>query len=324
MSNLTFLHNGGGWATNIGNAFLDMGSMELVRQASPESSIYLASVMNRWYSNRVRGGIRRWLTEGDVDISNVFNIQYWAKADFVVQAGAFLGEDWFKLHGPVLERMVERGARLIIAGGGMTDEAYTESAVELVRQRLEKLKPFIFISRDRASYESFHDLAEHSYDGIDVAFFLADAYPPMELDIPPFIVLNFDKTTNPDLSEIDIGDRRVIRVHHSFFKNFFSPKHFSYKYHYFGKGNTMISDIPYGYLNLYAAAEEVYSDRVHACVGAFVYGTPARLFSSTPRARLLERIDKESLLKELTYPDLSFIQNEKEKQVRFLESVLSR
>lgn len=323
MADMTFLQNGGGWTTNIGNAFLDLGSIELLRQAFPESEVHLSSVMNRYYSKRIRGGILGRIAKNDGDISNVLNIQEYAKVDFVAQCGAFLGMDWFELNGPVLEKLVDRGVRLIITGGGMTDKAYSEEEVETVRQYLKRLSPLVFISRDRESYKAFHDLAEYSYDGIDVAFFLNDAYSAMELDIPPYVVLNFDKTTDPDLDGIDLDGRKIVRIHHSFFHKLFSTEHFKYRSHYYGKKNVMISEIPYGYLNLYAGAEEVYSDRVHACVASMVYGTQARLFSSTSRAGLLERVGLESVLSELTYPDISSIHKEKEKQVKFLSEILS-
>ena len=40
MTDIKILHNGGGWATNIGNAFLDYGSMASLHEAIPDADIY--------------------------------------------------------------------------------------------------------------------------------------------------------------------------------------------------------------------------------------------------------------------------------------------
>ncbi|OYT59199.1 hypothetical protein B6U81_06505, partial [Thermoplasmatales archaeon ex4484_30] len=89
MKKVAILHNGGGWITNIGNAFLDYGTMAFIRQVYPDSEIYLTSVLNRWISFYIKKySIRRR------KISNTFNAQYHSKVDFVTQAGAFLGKQW--------------------------------------------------------------------------------------------------------------------------------------------------------------------------------------------------------------------------------------
>ena len=324
MKKIAVLHIGGGWITNIGNAFLDIGSVESVHLACPDAEIYFCSVLNRWLTCYIKRGVMDWIFHRKPSIKNVFNIHEYIHADYVIQSGAFLGEDWFNIHGELLLKLVSKGCKLIINGGGMTDKAYNEKEIEKTRKFLKKLKPYAFISRDEKSFESFEDLAEHSYNGIDCAFFVCDAFKPPTLNVPPYVVLNFDKRPEPSKEELGIENKKqIIRVHHSIWHNFAFTDYFKMRKEYYFKENVMISEIPYDYLTIYANADATYSDRVHACVVSLAYGTPARLFSNTPRAYLLERIGAGKILHELTKPDKNKIKKEKEKQIIFLREVMN-
>lgn len=322
MKNRTAVQHGGGWITNIGNAFLDIGSKESLREACPELEVHTVSVMNRWVSHHMRRGLSgRYLGRG-IDISNTFNLQEHGRFDYVVQSGAFLGSDWFGLHGDVLRRICDRGTRLVINGGGMTDEAYTESEIEATRGILKNLRPYAFISRDEDAYSNFSDLAEHSYNGVDCAFFVSDSYPPMELSLPQYIVLNFDKTAELLPTSLLGNESLVIRTHHSFWHNFAFGQYPSMIKQYYYRENTMISENPHDYLDLYASASGVFSDRVHACIVTLAYGRRAMLFSGTPRAKLFERVGAKEILTKPIQLDKSRITEEKKRQVKFLSEIL--
>ena len=58
---------------------------------------------------------------------------------------------------------------------------------------------------------------------------------------------------------------------------------------YYGK-NIYLSDVPEDYLNIYANAEAIFSDRVHTCVGALSQGIPTMFMGNTPRANLFKRV----------------------------------
>mgnify|MGYP000867207565 FL=1 len=323
MTNLRVLHNGGGWITNIGNAFLDYGSMHSVREANPEAEIFLTSVINRWASYHVSKGITGRLTKRPADLSNVFNVQEFANCDYITQSGAFLASHWFELHGDTLLRAKERGAKIIFNGGGMTDTTYTEAEIENTRDWMSKIKPEIFISRDEESFKNYHDLSEHSYNGIDVAFFLKNAYDPMGLHLEGHSVLNFDKIKEPMLSKLHLSENAlVVRTHHSLWHNFSLSDYTQMKHEYYNKSNVMISEIPEDYLNIYSSAKVTYSDRVHACIATLSYGNPARLFSKTPRAKLFERVGAGNITSEIVAPDLHKINVEKQKQVKFLAETM--
>ena len=325
MKKITVLHNGGGWISNIGNAFLDYGSMELIREACPNSDVHLTSVLNRWISYHMNRGISGRLLNKPADISNVFNLQDYSQVDYVTQSGAFLATHWFELHGDVLLTLKEKGIKLIINGGGMTDSTYNEEEIENTRKWLKKLSPYIFISRDEMSFENYKDLAEHSYNGIDCAFFLSNAYTPLKLDIPPYIIQNFDKDIAPNFDVLGIDTNKpIIKTHHSFWHNFTFTDSLKMKKDYYGSRNTMISEIPEDYLNLYANTEATYSDRIHACVATFSYGNPARLVSKSPRSLLFDRIGAGDITKKLLKPDIERLENEKQNQIKFLSEVLAR
>jgi len=321
MKKITVLHNGGGWITNIGNAFLDYGTIEFINQACPGANIYLTSVLNRWVSSHIKrvSIIKR-------KASTTFNIQYYSKVDYVTQAGAFLGKQWISTHGDVFLRLKEKGVKLLICGGGMTDSAYNnEEEIETVRKWLKKAKPSIFISRDEKSFECFKGIAEYSYNGIDCAFFVSDSHEPIKLtNSGDYVVLNFDKRPEPSIEELGIEkDEHIIRVHHSFWHNFPLFLYPKMKNYYYNTPNTLISEIPEDYLNIYANAKATYADRVHACVATLAYNKPARLFSGTPRSLLLERIGAFEITKKLTKLDIKKIDVEKQKQIKFLSEIIN-
>lgn len=325
MKRIEILHNGGGWITNIGNAFLDIGSMQSLRDACPDATIYLTSVLNRWVSYHVNIGVWGRIIKKPVSLTNVFNLQDYAKVDYVVQSGAFLSKHWFDLHGQVILDLTKKGCKLIINGGGMADSSYSEEEIEKTRAYLKRIKPYIFISRDKESFESFKDLAEYPYNGIDCAFFVSEGYKPLQLDLHPYVILNFDNGPEPPLEELKIEeDKYIIRTHHSFWHNFAFRDYLKMKEKYYETENTMISELPYDYLNLYANTNVTYSDRVHACVGTLAYGNPARLFSRTPRSHLFERVGASKITEKVIKLNMNKIEKEKQKQIDFLSEILKR
>jgi hypothetical protein len=114
------------------------------------------------------------------------------------------------------------------------------------------------------------------------------------------------KNTAPE----SIADKLIIRTDHRFNpmllqKSYAAPKSF-------------VSDIPQTYLNLYANTEATFSNRVHACVATLAYGKPAKLFSNSPRAYLLNRLGATNIRKELTTIDTEWLKSEKSEMINFL------
>ena len=320
VGKIRILQNGGGWITNIGNAFIDLASMACLRKATTNADVQLTSVLHRWIFYHVSRGLGGFLLKQSGETKNVFNLQNYADIDYIVQCGACLSKHWFQLHGDILFELSRKGVKVIINGGGIAEGAYPEEEIERTRKCLRKLKPYIFISRDRKTFESFEDLAEFSYDGIDCSFWVNDAYTPLRLDMPKFIVLNFDK--HPEPKNLNFNKKVIVRTHHSFWHNFPIGQYFRMKKNYYDRKNTLISELPYDYLNLYANTSVTYSDRVHACVATLSYGNPARLFGSPSRVVLFEKIGASKITEKIIKPNLNKIEKEKQKQTDFLSRIL--
>jgi hypothetical protein len=324
MKPISILHNGGGWITNIGNAFVDYGGMESLREAAQNAEIHFTSVMNRWISTHMNKGIYGLALKKSSNLSNVLNLQYSAKCDYISQSGAFLASHWFELQGETIIRCKEKGSKVIFNGAGMTDTTYNDDEIQRTRKWIKKIKPDIFISRDEQSFNEYKDLVEHSYNGIDVAFFLNRSYTPMKLDLSPYYTLNFDRTDEPNLDDLNLKTNdTILRTHHSFWHNFSLKEYFRMQKNYYGKNNTLISEIPEDYLNVYGNTKGTFSDRVHACIATLSYGMPARLFSKTPRSQLFNRVGAADITKMTVIPDKNKIDSEKDKQIKFLSEILS-
>ena len=107
-----------------------------------------------------------------------------------------------------------------------------------------------------------------------------------------------------------IGNYRIVRTDHRFHPHFRSK--------IYQRENSFVSDLPFGYLNLYANAEFVLSDRVHACAVALAYGRRAMLFAQTKRAGLLKRVGAYDISERLVELDMYKLDQEKENQINWL------
>lgn len=306
---------GGAWPTNIGNAFIDLGSMHSLRTANPNVSINFASELPSWL-----------LYQAGEDFHNTFNLARFMNSEYIVISGMALCDEFITLYGPTISHLKKMNTKFIINGGGGAN--YSEKEVSNFRDFLKENPPYAFISRDERSFEYYSDLAEHAYNGIDCGFFVSDYFSFTKLDLPEFVIFNFDVTRfnkivhsirnrsffkNKKIRVPEITDKMIINTHHSMWnipgEHLRSP-------------NTFISDIPEDYMNLYANTQATYSDRVHACIVTLAFNKPAMLFSQTPRAYLFERIGAENIKEQLIYPDYARIKEEKTKQLEFLRKIL--
>jgi len=306
-----------GASGNVGNPFIDMGSIQSLKMACPNSIIYTPSHMSKciFYSY-------------GKNLDSAFDIAPAIEADYAVFSGMMLNRVFVEIMNSTISKLIENNTKLIINGAG--GYGYTQKEVEIFRRFLKKYPPYAFISRDERSFENYNDLAEHSYSGIDCAFFLSDYFTPAKLNLPDFVIFNFDRYESklhrflkliknesvfktPKIQIPEICNKLIIRTHHSSLR---IPKK------YFSAPNTLISDIPDDYLHLYANTKATYSDRVHACLATLSFGNPAMLFSQTPRALLFDKIGAYTIKEKLTYPDIQKIKEEKSKHIAFLSKVI--
>lgn len=167
-------------------------------------------------------------------------------------------------------------------GGG----SYSYDEIYAVESFLRKLKPKILVTRDSRAFQLYKDLAEHSYSGLDLAFYVSDAFEPPKLKVN-YVIFNFDHHREP---KINLPANAVIVRTHNSIK--------SIKKHWLKEKNFFISDNPYDYLTIIANAKEVHTDRVHTAVVATSYGVKWKFYDKTVRELILERVKNRDLRRE--------------------------
>ena len=108
-----------------------------------------------------------------------------------------------------------------------------------------------------------------------------------------------------------IGDYQIIRTDHRY-APIIKQRTFRYP-------NVMVNDTPYPYFEVYGNANLILSNRLHACVVGLAYGNPAMLFSSSPRLRLMERLNLGDITSHPVWLDPVLLSKEKNNLVSFLK-----
>lgn len=281
---------GGGWPTNIGNAVIGLGAMALLQAAVPEARVINLSGMARWFF-------------GDRHVHNALDVAGICRCDLAVFGGMCMCEEFVRVSGPTILQLRRRGVPILLLGGGA--RAYDADEQKVFARFLAEVQPVAVITRDQATYEAYARAVQPCVGGIDCGFFVSLAYQPVAVDYPPYVAVNFDSTRIPNL---DFNGKAVIYTHH----DCWGPVPVARK----AKPNTVISDLPYDYLTLYANAECVYSDRVHACVAALAYGRKAQLFHSTPRGGLFEAVGAGDIRQRPVALDPALIEAKRAEQIR--------
>lgn len=302
----------GNHVTNIGNAFLDLGSKASIRAASPDAHIFQTSSFPRWFEHTQvenRGLFRR----SDPDF---YSLVYRAPADFAAFAGMIVTKGFIDRYGPIIRRMRDRGVRIILNGAGPV--RYDERETEICREFWSEVGLFALVSRDQFTFDTYGDIAENPFNGIDCGFFLSDGFTPEKLDSPEYDALAFDSIKEPD--GLDSGSRMVVRPHHKMYPNVVIKDPGA-----LGKPNVFLSELATDYLNIYGNAREVHTDRVHACVASVSYDVPCRLYSDSKRGFLFEKlgVSLEEMQSGMISIDRDLLNKAKQVQIEFLKGLLN-
>jgi len=311
---------GGSWVTNIGNAFVDMGSKRAIERSLDDVNVIISSSFGRWIGEKFRRKLTDIVLNRRGNTRDLFDPASALDADYVVQSGACLSERWFDLRGDVLRRARQNGAELIFHGVGFSEWAYDEENIEYVQEWMEDVEPHAILTRDKRTYERLRGIAEHTYNGIDCGFYLSDAHEPMGFRDEEYVSVCFDKKREPE--RFAHREETVVRPHHSFWYPWSLTEYPRMIHQYYRKDNTYVSDVPEEYINIYAGSTTTFSDRVHACVATLAFGNPARLFIDTPRSHLFDRVDHGDVTSEQIEPDLELLDREKSDQSAFLSEIL--
>ncbi|MFA5732636.1 MAG: polysaccharide pyruvyl transferase family protein [Acidithiobacillus sp.] len=292
------LYYGGCWPQNIGNAFIDIGAKYILKTIFPDSNIHFASETPRWYMSR------------ENRINDAIDIAEISDADILVYSGMCLCEDFIEKLSKSIISHKKRGKEFIILGGGGL--YYNNVEIESYKRFLTKYKPLAFISRDDTAFSIYKNIAKYDFNGIDCGLFLNQAFCPLKLNIEKYIVTNFDH--NKEIKIDNLDNYKIISSTHSLFYKLYDLSLIK---------NLMISDIPDDYLNLYANANKIYTDRVHTAVAAISFNVPVQLFSTSIRNKLFNKIDAFNITKEMFLQlnnDLLILQQNNE--ISFLKSIL--
>lgn len=294
---MEILYYGACWPTNIGNAFIDLGSIQSLKMAVPDAHIYFVSELPTWMFSRLKHR------------ENVFSLAKYVNCDYVVVSGMNCCEAFIQTEGEVIKCLSDKGVKVVFNGGGQ--RTYDDVERQNFKSFLKQINLVAFISRDSVTYDNFADVAPASFDGVDCAFFLPEAYHVPKMNIEDFVILNFDSSLK-DMSIVT--DKKIINLHHSMWPAI-PQNHIQDK-------ECLISDVPYDYLSLYGNTSATYSDRVHACIATLAYGNAARLYSNTQRGNLFRRIGVGEISHKLTHVNMTYLQKLKNDHIEFLRTHL--
>jgi len=335
------------WWNNIGNAFIDLGTLYILRKIFSKESIHslsgfyvdlirmqhdltrisrrkrIATVFPVTIRNILKKisklkGKELYLSYNYISPRNTFEILEEIKNApmYIVLAGAILDKFILQIIYPRIKNLLRHSHVILL---GVSGSSYSDPEINYATKVLKEIKPYILISRDKLTYDYFSNLAEYSYNGIDSSFYLPDLYKPLKLANTKYVVIVSDIGEENREFYIKCKDCKKIYSIHSL------KAHLSYDIikKLLLKKNMFFSDNPYDYITLYSNAKEVHSLRIHACVVALAYGTPCRYYGSELRAKLFENIGANPS-KELTTVNHSYLKKLKENQLRFLKEVISR
>jgi hypothetical protein len=183
----------GYWSTNIGNSFFQLGALHVLQKALPQDDVFLINDQPGYWNRR----------KGNPPTSLV--LAECLKLDFVVLSGPVFKPEFPQILGQTLRRLHQRDVGIVVLSAGMMD--YSPAAIRDYRRWISDSPPVVFTTRDSETYERLQDLARFSYDGIDTAFFVSDLHRASRLELGDYIVFNFDKWPEPDITISEVSDR---------------------------------------------------------------------------------------------------------------------
>ena len=261
----------GCWAPNIGNAFVNLGLEGIIKKLYPRANvIYSAELNNSWYFS---------LTTPEMVKNNFPITNYYPDIDLAIWGGMMLTKEFIDSGGKTFENLSANNVPILLIGAG--GDKYDEEEKTAVLEFFKGLKNYSIITRDELTYNLYKDteLFDKLDRGIDCAFFLPEIVKPPEMNYGEFDVECFDRIEVP---EIDHEERKIVITHHEAYGKL--------PLGYINQPNTLLSELPYDYINLYANANSVFTERVHACIVALAYGNKAILYSKTPRKSLFKEV----------------------------------
>lgn len=288
---MKIFHFTGCWPTNIGNAFIDLGTKAMYEKAFPGCSVNFISSFRKYQSQQ----------QGDVSFFKLvreFDIEYFSISGCCLNAQSLSKYlELFKFL-----RDTNPKIKILITGAGAWD--YSKDIIDS-RELISIINPDIFISRDDYSF-GIGEGVSNRYSGIDCGFFVSDYY------IPPQCRRKFITVADCEFFSPK-GNDTVVHTYHDIF------------YKYKDGLNNYTSDLPEGYLTIYANSSLVYTTRIHAAVAGVSYKVPIKFIdyqSLGKRISLFNKVGIENFENQFLV-DSSILEYQKSNQINFLRDRLN-
>jgi hypothetical protein len=314
---------GGSWSSNIGNAFYNIGSDWLLRQCHDE--VFFVPESPRWKEK----------------VPTNFPLVGSLECDLVILVGPCLNLKLGHVYRDSFCQLYERGVKVGYLSAGMS--LYDEGEAAAVGKFFKEFPPAFIATRDHLTYRL---VAPHVscpiHSGICTSMFLNDSFTPVPLSTDPYIVLNFDHT-EPSLQIDQNGIARMLprRTFFGWDRTRVADKingitvvrtsNLSIDEGYrkiFSRPNTYHSDLPWGYCAILKHATFVYSERVHTCAAALIYGGKAQFVAKSDRSfekrsLLFEKIGLGEIFSRPVQIDFDVLNPLKKKLIEFVQEVIS-
>lgn len=265
------------WFTNVGEAFIDIGALQLIKNIFNNPQIACISDMTDYYIHQEKNREKTLLGKNKFKISNYIsnNVYENFTADYIILAGMFASEDYLRSEGrKMVDFHVQKGTKIIFLGLG--SQTYNKREYDLFSDYLRKIQPAIVVTRDNLTYKTYKDCCK-CINGIDCAFWIREVFNPMGFGKRDYSIVSFNRLKEKPIITFD-QDEKIIRPWHM---------QFSYSDKVLENG-ILISDTPYDYLTAYANAKRVYTDLVHATIVSLMYETPVKYFYFDERSTAFE------------------------------------
>ena len=322
---------------NIGNAFIDIGAEETIKAAMGNDDDLVKISQCPFFATSMGKGMQlreakavRWIwravmskyagklhdrSYSMISSHTVFNLLDIVELDYLIIPGCVLTVPFFTIFGDVLRRCSKRGVKIIFLGA--SGNFYTDYEISYVRKQIESIQPVALMTRDSVAWKLYENSVSNVYNGIDNAFFVNRSdIKSIKTCKDPYVVLSFDNESHKQIQiflERQFDKRNIIYTDHK-------PYSYSNIKKKVDKGY-VCSDYPLDYLLIYKNAEEVYSDRVHACIPTLSFGNKCRLYSESKRIALFENVGAADITSKLIC--LEGLSERQDSQIKYLSNLLT-
>lgn len=314
----------GGWASNIGNAYYNLGMLHALGEAFPHAEVFAVPDVATWV----------W------DVRHNFEPLRHAHLDLLLLSGPTLAAGMEGRYREVFDAQVGRGGRIGFVSAGAAE--YTPEERDRVLRFLSRYGDAVacLSSRDSDTFELYRDTADFPvHDGVCGSMFLADAVAVPDLDHEPYVVFNFPRRSEPTLrlradGTVKVGRRKLPGAFQRRIGDLPIVRTQSAPYNRdpgrtFDRRNMFYWDTPEGFLAVYKSARMVFSERVHTCAATLVLGGAAMYVPGSPRSQdkrqaLFRRIGVGDIFERPVRLDRDYVDGEKERLLRFLRQEVAR